>query len=182
MVRPPRFGRAHAFDGRPQLASVTEALVLAILVTVLGVEIVLAGDIVVSNFGGGLNTQDNPATISPTQAQDLLNVNFMPGGAAVYKRDGYALYKNLPINTSTTSVHGGYHFQQVGGNDVQLWGNDNELSASVSAADFVKIATATVGSTWQCADSQGFAYCLTSSHDMGIKTDGSVANTSFQSS
>ena len=142
---------------------------------------VYAGDITVQNFGGGLNTQDSPATIDPTQAQDLLNVNFTPGGTAVYKRDGYGQFLTLPISCSTCAVHGGYHFQQVGGNDVQLWGNDVELAASVNDAAFVKVATGTVGATWQCADSQGFAYCLTSSRDMCVKTDGSSANTTYQS-
>jgi hypothetical protein len=143
--------------------------------------LVFAGDITVSQFGGGLNTQDTPAEIDPTQAQDLLNVNIQPGGASIFKRDGYGLFASLPIACSTCAVHGGYHFQQVGGNDVQLWGNDTELAGSVNDAAFVKLSTGAVGATWQCADSQGFAYCLNSSRDTCIKTDGSSANTSFQS-
>ncbi len=141
-----------------------------------------AGDITVQNFGGGLNTQDSPAEIDPSQAQDLLNVNIQPGGAALFKRDGYGLFQSLPISCSTCAVHGGYHFQQVGGNDVQLWGNDTELAGSVNDAAFVKLATGTAGATWQCADSQGFAYCLTSSRDSPVKTDGSTTNTSYQTS
>jgi hypothetical protein len=147
----------------------------------LGPKIAFSGDIVVSNFGAGLDTLDNPAEIPPNAAQDLLNVNLQPGGAAVFKRDGFGLFQSLPIACSTCAVHGGYHFQQVGGNDVQLWGNDTELAGSVNDAAFVKLATGTVGATWQCADSQGFAYCLDSSRDTAVKTDGSAANTSFQS-
>lgn len=139
-----------------------------------------AADIVVQSFGGGLNTQDSSVSLDPSQAQDLLNVQFSPGGTAVFKRDGYGLFATLPISCSTCAVHGGYHFQQVGGNDVQLWGNDVELAGSVNDAAFVKLATGTVGATWQCADSQGSAYCLTSSQDMAVKTDGSVANTTYQ--
>lgn len=136
--------------------------------------------VLINNFGSGLNTQDNSAEISPSSAQDLLNVNLQPGGASVFKRDGYGLFQSLPIACSTCAVHGGYHFQQVGGNDVQLWGNDTELAASVNDATFVKLATGTVSATWQCADSQGFAYCLDSTRDTPIKTDGSAANTTFQ--
>lgn len=65
---------------------------------------------------------------------------------------------------------------------MQLWGNDTELSGSVNDAAFVRLATGTVSATWQCADSQGFAYCLTSSRDTAVKTDGSVANTTYQTS
>jgi hypothetical protein len=136
------------------------------------------GDILVSQFGG-LNTQDNPAVIDPSASQDLINVNITPGGKAVFKRDGYGLFQTLPINTSTTSVHGGYHFQDINGNDIQLWGNDSELAASVGDAAFIKIATGTVGATWQCTDSQGSAYCFTSSRDTVVKTDGSVSGTSY---
>lgn len=139
-----------------------------------------AGEIDVNNFSAGLDTLDNPAEIDPSASQDLLNVNLQPGGGAVFKREGYGLFQTLPVSCSTCAVHGGYHFQQVGGNDVQLWGNDTELAASVNDATFVRVATSAVAATWQCADSQGFAYCVNSSRDTSIKTDGSVANTSFQ--
>jgi hypothetical protein len=137
-----------------------------------------AGDITVTNFGGGLNTQDTPAEIDPSMAQDLLNIQIQPGGASIYKRDGYGLFQTLG---STQAVHGGYHFQQVGGNDVQLWGSSTTLFSSVNDAAFVKVGTGTLAATWQCADSQGSAYCLSSSRDTAIKTDGSVANTTYQS-
>lgn len=73
-----------------------------------------------------------------------------------------------------------YHFQQTSGSDVQLAGSDINLYASVSDSAFVKIATGTNASTWQCTDSQGFAYCLTSSRDTAVKTDGSVSGTTYQ--
>lgn len=129
---------------------------------------------------GGLNTQDPSPTLQSYESQSLLNVLLTPGGKGVYKREGYGLFQSLPIACSTCAVHGGYHFQQTGGNDVQLWGNDTELAGSVSDGNFVKLATGTVSATWQCADSQGFAYCLDSARDTPIKTDGSIANTSFQ--
>lgn len=151
-----------------------------VLLALLGPRLAFAGDIVVNNFAGGLDTLDTPAELDPSMAQDLLNVQLQPGGGAVFKRDGYGLFQTLPISCSTCAVHGGYHFQQVGGNDVQLWGNDGELAGSVNDATFVKLATGTVGATWQCADSQGSAYCLNSSRDSPIKTDGSVSGTSFQ--
>jgi len=142
----------------------------------LGPKWAFAGDIVVSNFGAGLNTYDNPAEIDPSASQGLLNVNIQPGGAAIFKRDGYGLFQTLG---SSQAIHGGYHFQQVGGNDVQLWGSSTTLFSSVNDSAFVKVGTGTLGATWQCADSQGYAYCLSSSRDMAIKTDGSSANSSY---
>ncbi len=147
----------------------------------MGQKTVLAGDIVASNFSGGLDTLDTPAEIPSNFAQDLLNINIQPGGASIFKRDGYGLFQSLP-SPSTAPVHGGYHFQQVGGNDVQLWGSDIYLSGSVNDAAFVKLATGTLSATWQCADSQGYAYCLDSAQDTCVKTDGSLANTTFQTS
>lgn len=134
--------------------------------------------IVVPQFSG-LDTQDNPSSLQPSQSQDLLNVRLQPGGKAVYKRDGYGLFQALP-SFSTAPVHGGYHFQQSGGADVQLWGSDTGLYASVNDSAFVRVASGTVGSTWQCTDNLGFAYCVTSSGvDVPVKTDGSAANTSY---
>jgi hypothetical protein len=128
-----------------------------------------------------LDTLDSPAEIDPSMCQSVLNVNYQPGGNAIFKRDGYGLFQTLPISCSTCAVHGGYHFQQLGGNDVQLWGNDGELAASVNDATFVKVATGTIGATWQCTDSQGKAYCFTSQGDTPVITDGTAANTSFSS-
>jgi hypothetical protein len=137
-----------------------------------------AGDIVVNQFSG-LDTADNPASLSPDKSQDLLNVRLQPGGASVFKRDGYGLFQTLTYSTSP--VHGGYHFQQTGAADVQLWGSDNALNGSINDAPFVRIATGTFGATWQCTDNFGYAYCLTNAgNDPPVKTDGSLAGTSYQ--
>ncbi len=138
-----------------------------------------SGSIGVNSFSG-LDTQDKPSTLQPNQSQDLLNVRLQPSGKSVYKRDGYGLFQTLNL-VSTATVHGGYHFQQLGGSDVQLWGSDIGLYASVSDASFVLVATGTVGATWQCTDNLGFAYCVTSSAvDTPVKTDGTAANTSYR--
>lgn len=137
-----------------------------------------SGNIVVNQFSG-LDTQDNPSALQPNQSQDLLNVRLQPGGKSVFKRDGYGLFETLN-NVSTGSVHGGYHFQQTGGANVQLWGSDTGLYSIVNDAQAVLIATGTVGSTWQCTDNLGFAYCVTNSGaDALVKTDGSAGNTSY---
>ena len=109
-------------------------------------------------------------------SQDLLNVNLGIGGVDVHKREGYGLFQTLG---STQPIHGGFHFQQVGGNDVQLWGSSTTLYSSVNDAAFVAIATGTLGATWQCADSQGSAYCVTSARDSLVKTDGTSGGTSY---
>ena len=136
-------------------------------------------NIVVNQFSG-LDTTDPPSAIQPNQSQDLLNVRLQPGGRSVYKRDGYGLFQTLDSISSAT-VHGGYHFQQTTGSNVQLWGSDVGLYASVNDNAFVRVATGTVGATWQCTDNLGFAYCVTSSGvDTPVKTDGTVANTTYQ--
>lgn len=135
-------------------------------------------NIVVPQFSG-LDSQDPPSALNPTQSQDLLNVRLQPGGKSVFKRDGYGLFQSLP-SFSTSPVHGGYHFQQSGGSDVQLWGSDIGLYASVNDSSFVQVATGTVGATWQCTDNLGSAYCVTSSGvDTPVKTDGTLANTTY---
>lgn len=136
-----------------------------------------SGDLVVRQFCG-LQTQDNPASIEDCAAQDALNVNVTPGGKVLYKRAGYGLFQTLTFSTSP--VHGGYHFQTTAGNDVQLWGYDTRLASIVNDAAFVNIATGTFGATWQCTDTQGFAYCVTSSNDSPVRTDGTSSNTTYQ--
>lgn len=152
--------------------------ILALFLSFLAPIIVVGAQSTIGiNQFSGLNTQDNPSSLQPSQSQDLLNVRLQPGGRSVYKRDGYGLFQGLG---SGQPVHGGYHFQQTGGSDVQLWGSSNTLYSSVNDAPFVAVATGTLGATWQCTDNLGFAYCVTSANDEPVKTDGTVANTSYQ--
>lgn len=138
----------------------------------------LAGDIVIGSFQG-LNTQDNPVALEDGEAQDLLNVGITPGGKSVYKREGYGLHKTLSFSTS--AVHGLHYFQDTSGSDIQLYGHDIYLSASVNGASPVDLATGTVNATWQCTDNSGFAYCVNSSRDTPVRTSGTSGTTSFQS-
>lgn len=133
---------------------------------------VSAGEVVIDKFSG-LNTQDSSVAISPDASPDLLNVNITPGGTSVKKRGGYGLHKTL--NVSTSAVHGGYYFQDINGSDVQLWGNDYFLNASVNGASPIRVATGTLAATWQCTDSVGYAYCVTSARDMAVRTAGTAA-------
>lgn len=151
---------------------------LALSLAILGVIPTFAASIGTNQFSG-LNTQDNPSALQPSQSPDLLNVRLQPGGKSVFKRDGYGLFQTLP---SGQAIHGAYHFQQTGGADVQLWGSSTTLYSSVNDATVVAIATGTLNATWQCTDNLGFAYCVTSANDTPVKTDGSVANTSYQPS
>lgn len=85
------------------------------------------------------------------------------------------------MTVSTAAVHGIYHFQDINGNEIHLYGNDNRLSASSSGGAVVDVATGTLNATWQCADSVGFAYCLTSSRDSAVRTGGNAGSTTYQS-
>ena len=135
-----------------------------------------AGDVIIGSFQG-LNTQDNPVALEDGEAQDLLNVGITPGGKSVYKREGYGLHKTLSYSTS--AVHGLHYFQDSSGSDIQLYGHDAYLTASVNGAAPVDIATGTVNATWQCTDNAGFAYCLTSSRNTAVRTSGTTGTTSY---
>lgn len=127
---------------------------------------------------GGLSTTLDPSTIPASNAQDLLNVDITPGGKSVKKREGLALDTTLTYSSSV--VHGAYKFFDSNGSEVRLWGQDAGIYASVSGANYVRVATGTVGATWQCTDYLGFAYCVSSSRDTPVKTDGTTTGTSYQ--
>lgn len=131
----------------------------------------VADQVAVSSFKY-LNSNENSTIINNTEAQDLLNVDISPGGKSIKKRPGYGLYKTL---STSQALHGGYHFFDATGNDVQVWGSSTSLYGIVAdAAPTQLISSATLNSTWDCADTQGFAYCVTSNRDALIKTNGAT--------
>lgn len=119
----------------------------------------------------GLNNTDNPAAIADDKAQDLLNVDLSLGGKSVFKRKGYATALSLDVTTSP--VHGTFQFYDSSGNDVVLAFNDTRMTSSVNGGSTtVLFSTGANGSTYQCTDSQGYAYCANTSRTSLIKTDG----------
>lgn len=119
-----------------------------------------------------LNNNDSSAVIDKTQAQDLLNVDITPSGHSIKKRKGYGLYKTL---TGSAAIHGGHHFFDSSGNDVQIWGSSTSLWGIVADATATQlVSSATLASTWQCTDIAAFAYCVNSSRDALIKTNGAT--------
>lgn len=122
---------------------------------------------------GGLNNTDSPIAIPANKAQDLLNVDVSPGGKSVKKREGYGLFSNLTITTSP--VHGIYNFYDSNGNTVDIYFNDVYMAASVNGATpAVIISSGPSGATYQCVDSQGFAYCNNTLRTTLIKTNGAT--------
>jgi len=119
-----------------------------------------------------INNNESSLVIDPNQAQDLLNVDVTPGGKSVKKRAGYGLYKALATGQS---IRGGAHFFDSPGNDVQVWGSSTSLYGITADATPVQIvSSATLNTTWDCADTQGNAYCVTSSRNMYLRTDGAT--------
>jgi hypothetical protein len=119
-----------------------------------------------------LNNNESSLIIQPEQAQDLLNVDVTPGGKSVKKRSGYGLYKAL---STAQAVHGGAHFFDSTGNDVQVWGSSTSLYGIVADGTPTQlISSATLNSTWDCADTQGNAYCVNSNRNAYIRTDGAT--------
>lgn len=121
----------------------------------------------------GLNNADNPAALATEKAQDLLNVDLSLGGRSVLKRKGYGLAYALSITTSP--VHGVYEFYDANGNDVTLAFNDSRMTSTVNGGSIsVLFSTGINGATYQCTDSQGFAYCVNSSRTNLVKTNGTT--------
>lgn len=137
----------------------------------LGLNVAFADQVAATKFRG-LNNQANSVTIGPDEAQDLLNVDVSITGQSFKKRSGYGLYKAFGISKPT---HGGYHAFDSTGNDYQLWGTSTSLYGIVADGTPTQlISSATLNSTWDCADTQGFSYCVTSSRDAYIKTNGTT--------
>jgi hypothetical protein len=142
------------------------------------VALVLATSVLAEDYQSGiigpfgyLNNTDNSLVIPATSAQDLLNVEVTPGGKSVKKREGYATAITLSITTSP--VHGVFSFYDSSGNDVVLAFNDGRLTSSIAGGTATQIAsTFTVAGTWQCVDSQGFAYCNSSNRQGIVRTEG----------
>lgn len=150
-------------------------LLLAVLATPVLAEVNQA----IGPFGG-LDTNDANEAVPANQSPDMLNVNINPGGKSVLKREGYSL--DTTFTFSTSPVHGAYSFYDASGNQVRLWGQDNRIWASVAGGTYVAVSTMTLGSTIQCTDYLGFAYCVTSNRDTPVKTNGTTAGTTFQGS
>lgn len=120
---------------------------------------------------GTLNNRDTSATIADSQSQDLLNVDLTPGGKSFKKRKGYG--QSFATAITSSPIHGTYDFFDSNGNDIALAFNDVYLTASISGASPVSLFTnGPFGVTYQCIDSQGFAYCADTARDRILKTEG----------
>jgi hypothetical protein len=144
---------------------------LALTAALLAASICYSDQIAVSKFRG-LNANENAAIIDPEDASDLLNIDVTPGGKSIAKRPGYGLYKTL---STSQALHGGFHFFDSSGNDVQLWASSTSIYGIVSdAAPAQIVSSMTLNSTIDCADTQGSAYCVSSNRDFYIKTNGAT--------
>lgn len=140
-------------------------LILALAVPVWGDQIAL-------DTFGYLNNDEAAAIIDINKAQDLLNVDVTAGGKSIKKREGFGSYKTV---TGSQAMHGGHHFYDASGNDVQVWGSSTSLFGIVSDGTPTQlVSSATVNTSWDCADTQGNAYCVNTSRNALIKTNGAT--------
>ena len=144
---------------------------MASVLSILGGSFSFAEQVTLSEFGL-LNNNEPAPIIDKKAASDLLNVDVTPGGKSVKKRQGYGSYKALGTGQP---VRGGYHFYDSNGSDVQIWGSSTSLYGIVADATPTQlISSATLNSTWDCADTQGNAYCVNSNRDALIQTNGTT--------
>ena len=158
------------------LAPTYKREILGFLFLFLGFMPLRAEDVQIGSVGpfSTLNNYDSPIIIPSGKAQDLLNVDITPEGKSVKKREGFAQAFALAITTSPT--HGVYKFYDTNGNEIVLAFNDTRMSSSINGGQFQTIfSTGPNGATWQCVDSQGFAYCNNTSRTTLIKTNGITA-------
>lgn len=148
-----------------------KSLFLALSLAILGSYPLSADQVSATSFKG-LNSNENSVIIDPSQAQDLLNVDVSAGGKSIKKRSGYGLYKAIGTGQP---MRGGYHAFDSSGNDYQIWGSSTSLYGIVADGTPAQlISSATLNSTWDCADTQGNSYCVDSNRDAFIKTNGST--------
>jgi hypothetical protein len=148
------------------------AILAVASLTILGGPPLSADQIAVSQFKY-LNSNDNSTVIEPDEAQDLLNIDITPSGKSVKKRAGYGLYKT--VFSPSTGVHGGFHSYDSTGNDIQIWASSVSVKGVVADGTPVTIVSSmTLNSTLDCADTQGFSYCVDSNRDFYIKTTGAA--------
>lgn len=111
---------------------------------------------------GTLNNTDNPIMVPNTMAQDLLNVEISKDGRYVKKREGYSVSNTLAVTGS--AVHGIYNFKNLAGQNVSLFFNDDNISASVNdGATTIIYSSGTLNATYDCVDYNGLAYCVNNS-------------------
>lgn len=145
-------------------------VILTSLVSILGVSFLFSDQVALSEFGY-LNSNTNSTIIDQKEAQDLLNVNVSPGGKSVLKRQGYGLYKT--VFSPSAGLHGGFHAYDGTGNDVQIWASSTSVKGIVAdGTPNTIVSSMTVGSTIDCADTQGSIYCVDSNRDFYIRTNG----------
>lgn len=146
-------------------------LLKRIVFSVLALSVPAFCDQIASSQFKGINNNENSVIIDSSYAQDLLNVDVTPGGKSVKKRSGYSLFKTLGSNQP---IHGGFHAFDSSNSDYQIWGSSRSLYSIKNSSVTQLVSSSTLNATWDCADTQGYSYCVNSSRDAVIRTDGST--------
>lgn len=119
----------------------------------------------------GINNSVDPSVIETCASPDSLNMEINKTGTGIKKRDGYALFIQLP--NTTTSINSAFGFKNQNGNEILLLTSGTSMYSVVnSGSPSIIIATMTSGSRLSCADNQGVAYCFSSANDLPFTYDG----------
>ena len=122
----------------------------------------------------GLNDASSPATLSPCESPDLLNVESNLQGSEILKRKGFQLIANLAITTS--AVSGSHSFIDGSGNRQDIVCVDRYCQKSTNGNAFTTfLTTATLGVTrWSFVDIAGSMYGANNKRDPILKYDGTT--------
>ena len=133
------------------------------------------GSILVERFLG-LNDSDPSATIQ-NEAQDALNVETSPSGAALQKRRGFA--RSFSLTIATSPISGSYSFIDPNGNRQDIVCHDAFCAKSTNGASFSNfLSSAGVSGArvkrWSFVDLNGSLYGANDKRDPILKYDGTT--------
>lgn len=121
-----------------------------------------AESIQMTQFGGTNNSVD-AAAVGLIETPDALNVELNRSATGVRKRDGFASFLTGYSTYTTTSL---FAFKNQSGNECVLFTNGPHVFRSANNATAVALTTVTADARLYCGNSEGTAYCFTSSNDV----------------
>lgn len=122
----------------------------------------------------GQNDADTPATLSPCDSPDILNVESNLNGTAIMKRRGFQ--EDAALTCSTCPVTGSHSFIDSSGNRLDIICQNRYCAKKTNGNAPVDFLTAAASSAtrWSFVDQAGILYGGNNAYDPIIKYDGTT--------